>query len=223
MNAQFDADLYNTDYFDGYYIKDDKRDQMYKQEYARIMEYFPHGGRVFDIGCGVGGFLNCFDDRWEKNGIEPSDYAADKAAKKGIIIWRSLRVIENETADVVIFRGTLQHIAFPFELIGQAARILRRGGLLVFLATPDADGIVYKIWGRLPALDAPRNWMVIGTRALSNIMIRLGFRVKVLHPYLGTPYAQPIKDFARFAISLFFGWRKFAFPHNMFEMYCVKE
>ena len=222
-HPQFDAHKYGADYFDGYYLNDPKRDAMYKAEYRRIMDHFPHGGRVMDIGCGVGNFLALFDDRWEKHGIEPSEYAAEKAQRKGIKVWGGLTPIETETFDLVILRGTLQHIAFPFQMLGQAGRIVRKGGMIIFLATPNADSLVYQIWGNLPALDAPRNWMVIGVRALSNIMQRLGFRTHVIFPYLGTPYAQPLPDLGRFILSLFFGYRKFAFPRNMFEMYCTKE
>ncbi len=219
-----DAHLYEQKYFDGYYLKDAKRERMYEQEYARIKAYYPQGGKILDIGCGIGGFLNTFDDRWEKHGIEPSEFAFPRAVKKGINMLHSLRVAEFEYYDVVIFRGTLQHIALPMDALVQARRVLKKGGLLVILATPDTDSLVYKIWGNLPALDAPRNWVVFGGKVLTNILKRLEFRdIKLLHPYLDTPYASPLKDFFKFTISLFFGWRKFAFPGNQMEIYAIKE
>lgn len=219
-----DAELYDRGYFDGYYLKDSKRDAMYLQERNRILKYFPQGGRVLDVGCGVGGFLNTLDDRWDKYGIEPSDFAQGKAALKGIQIFRSVNVVDMESMDVVIFRGTLQHINFPMEALVQATRVLKRGGLLVILATPDTDSLVYKIWRNLPALDAPRNWIVFGGKVLVNILSRLGFvEIKLLHPYLETPYARPLSDFFKFFVSLLFGWRRFAFPGNQMEIYAVKQ
>ena len=224
MNPIDDAELYDRGYFDGYYLKDPKRDAMYLQERDRILQYFPRGGRILDVGCGVGGFLNTFDDRWDKYGVEPSEFAQRKAALKGIEILRSINVFDMESMDVVVFRGTLQHINFPMEALVQATRVLKRGGLLVILATPDTDSLVYKIWGKLPALDAPRNWIVFGGKVLVNILSRLGFYSPILkHPYLDTPYASPLSDFFKFFVSLLFGWRKFAFPGNQMEIYAVKQ
>lgn len=218
-----DRQLYEADYFDGYYSNDKKREEMYRQEAQRIKERVPFGN-VLDIGCGVGGFLSTLDDRWKKYGYEPSEYAAAIAAGRGITMLRNIHAVDTEVFDVVIMRGTLQHMSKPIETIAHATRGLRKGGLLVILATPDTDSLVYKIWGKLPPLDAPRNWILFGGKFLANILRRFGYGdIEILHPYWGTPYANPVKDFTAFLISLFFGWRKFAFPGNMMEVYAVKK
>ena len=222
--AYDDAGLYEREYFDKYYTYGDKkRDEMYRQEYKRILERADFG-TVLDVGCGIGGLLATFDDRWVKLGYEPSEFAALRSADKGIRMYPNLNRVDTESCDVVIFRGTLQHISLPLRALNHANRILKSGGLLVVLATPDSDSLVYRIWGNLPALDAPRNWVVFGSRMLSNILIRLGFEdIEVLHPYRGTPYANPPRDFLMFFVSLFFGWRKFPFPGNQMEIYAVKK
>jgi SAM-dependent methyltransferase len=218
-----DSYLYEREYFEQYY-NDPKRAKMYLLEHKRILEYFPNGGTILDVGCGVGGFLSVFDDRWTKYGVEPSEFARDIAAKKNITILHSIDIVDFEQFDVVVFRGSLQHINFPMASLVHAARSLKPGGLLVILATPDIDSLVYKLWGRLPALDAPRNWILFGGKFLSNILQRLEFeQIKILHPYLNTPYANPISDFFKFFISIFFGWRPFAFPGNQMEIYAVKK
>ena len=219
-----DADLYDAKYFiQRDYGLDAKRQIMYRQEVARVWAHTKAAGSVLDVGCGIGEFITQFDDRWARYGYDPSEFAASKAAAKGVIMFRNLNSIDAESMDVVIFRGTLQHIDTPIEDLVQATRILRKGGWLVILATPDADSLVYKIWGNLPALDAPRNWIVFGTRVLKNIVQRLSYTdIEIIRPYLGSPYADPIRDFAKFTISLFLGWRKFAFWGNMFELYCRK-
>lgn len=218
-----DVGLYMREYFVEHYAHDEKREQMYLLEYARVNDRTPSGGAVLDIGCGTGGFLGNFGSHWQLYGFEPSHYAHAVAAGKGIEMILSLGEMPSESMDVVIFRGTLQHISEPMDTMAQATRILKQGGLLVILATPDTDGIVYRIWLNLPALEAERNWVLFGNRSLQNILRRLGYeQIEVLHPYLNTPYANPIMDLVRFAISLLFGFRKFAFPGNMMEMYARK-
>ena len=226
-----DRNLYDRRYFDEReYSLDKKRQVAYEQELVRLQEFYLRthpfiGGNALDIGCGVGSFLDVMDSRWKKYGYEPSEFAAEQASKKGVEMVRALNTVQAETMDLVVFRGTLQHIGEPMTALMHASRALRPGGVLAVLATPDADSLVYWLFGNLPALDAPRNWCVLGSRNLSNI---LGHRfcyksIITIHPYWQTPYANPVSDFTNFGLSLLFGWRKFAFPGNMFEMYAVKE
>lgn len=217
-----DRALYDRNYFNGYYVNDKLREAAYIQEEARVRVRSGFGN-ILDVGCGVGGFLQTFDDRWKKYGYEPSEFAAEKAAGHGIEMVRNLNTVPSESMDVIVLRGTLQHMNKPTETLFHVTRILRKGGLLAILATPDTDSLVYKIWGNLPPLDAPRNWILFGNKFLTNILTRLGYEsVEVIHPYWGTPYARPLRDFGAFFISLFFGWRKFAFPGNMMEVYARK-
>jgi SAM-dependent methyltransferase len=217
-----DKMLYGQEYFLSYYLHDPKRARMYELEYERIRERCA-GKMVLDIGCGVGAFLAIFDDRWKTHGYEPSEFARTLAAQKGIKMLDNLNEIESESMDLVIFRGTLQHINTPITDLAEATRILRKGGLLAILATPDTESAVYKIWHQLPPLDAPRNWVLFGNHFLQNILKRLGFeKIEVIHPYWNTPYANPLNDFSKFVASLLFGYRKIAFPGNMMEIYARK-
>ena len=219
-----DSYLYERNYFDEHYLNDPKREAMYKQEYKRICELRPDGGFVLDVGCGNGAFLEIFSDRWKKFGYEPSDFAREAAIKRGVTAIRGIHAMESCSMEVVIFRGTLQHIGTPMQTLLQAMRVLVPGGLLVILATPDTDSIVYKIWGDLPALEPARNWVLFGHKNFTNILRRLGLEViKINHPYWGTPYARPLADAIKFIWSLFFGFRKFAWPGNMMEIYAVKK
>jgi SAM-dependent methyltransferase len=223
MTGIDDRALYDANYFyRRAYGKDPKREKMYLQEQARIIQH-SNFGSVLDVGCGTGEFLDIMDDRFKKFGVEPSEWAAQKCSDRGIEMLRGLHVIGSCSMDVVVFRGTLQHINTPIESLAHASRILKSGGTLAILATPDADSLVYRIFGNLPALDAPRNWVVFGHRELENILKRLGFEhIEISHPYLSTPYARPVKDFLNFLASFFFGWRPFAFPGNQMEIYCRK-
>ena len=224
-----DAQLYDKEYFEAHYAHDPLREEMYGQEYERFMHmkpWFPGNfdGRVLDVGCGVGNFLARFQEHgWLCYGVEPSGYARRECMKKGIYVYADFSSFKDDTFDVVIFRGTLQHISCPIQTLDEATRVLKKGGELVILATPNSEGLVYKIWKTLPALDAPRNWVVFGETELRNILTRLGYHtIRSVHPYWGTPYAHPVIDFLKFLFSLLFGYRKFAFPKSMMELYALK-
>lgn len=218
-----DSFLYDKYYFlERHYSRDEQRKKMYAQERARLIAR-TKPGRILDIGCGLGDFLAGLDDRWEKFGYDPSQYAREFSAQRGIHMIDDLPLYVDGLMDVVVMRGVLQHMAFPMESLAHARRILRPGGLLAILATPDADGLVYQIWGQLAPLDPERNWIVFGHRCLANILKRMNFEAEFIYPYLGTPYARPIRDLWKFCLSLVAGWRPFAFWGNMFECYAVRK
>ena len=223
-----DAVLYDKYYFQEHYQRDPLRDKMYQQEFQRIMECRPPefpAGRILDVGCGVGNFLDLFYHRdWKCYGVEPSDYARAQCARKGFMTYRDFNAFTSESMDIVVFRGTLQHIAYPMDALAQATRVLRKGGMLVILATPNTDSLVYQIWKTLPALEPQRNWVLWGESGLVNVLKRLGFFIiRREHPYLGTPYAHPVRDTLKFITSLVLGYRKFAFWGSMMELYALKE
>jgi SAM-dependent methyltransferase len=178
---------------------------------------------ILDVGCGTGDFLAGMGCQWRKFGTDISEHARIEAGKRGVEAWEHIGEYYPFTFDVIVFRGTIQHLPDPFEQIGMAAKLLKPSGLLVFLATPDADSLCYKLFGDLPALDPPRNYWIPSVRTLTNVIQNNGLNVvRVLHPY-GQPYAKPLQDAARFVGRLVGIKRKFAFPGNMFELYAEKE
>ncbi len=123
-------------------------------------------------------------------------------------------------ADLVVLRGSLQHLNRPIETLTAAASWLRTGGWLVALATPNAGGPVYRLFQDLPTLDPPRNWVVFSDRVLAQILTNLGFAdVSFHYPYRESPYAHPVRDHLRFVLRLLGIKRPFAFWRNMMECY----
>jgi len=218
-----DAWLYDKGYFDRRGRDDWRREIAYQQEMERVTARVP-GGKVLDVGCGVGSFLAKFGPEFQKFGIDPSRYASEQAQSKGIQMLSDIEDVSHGFFDLIIFRGTLQHISEPIHALACASRILRSDGTLAILATPDTDSLVYKIFGDLPPLDLARNWVLFGHRMLGNILRKLNYYdIEISFPYWKTPYAQPFVDFSRFAISLLFGYRPFSFPGNMMEIFACHQ
>lgn len=197
-----------------------RRRVAYRLEYQRVIQRV-NSGNLLDVGCGTGEFTDLFPtERWTRYGIEPDEYARKEASKRNVRLVTGWHDLTSEAFDLVIYRGTLQHIDEPFHSLRQAVRVLKPNGVLAILAQPDAWSLVYRIWHTLPALDPPRNWWVPNRWELQNILVNLGFYdLEFYWPYRGSPYARPVRDVARFILRLFGVRKPFAWPGNMLEVY----
>jgi hypothetical protein len=160
------------------------------------------------------------DERWSKYGLELSEHARALSEQKGI----QFELPPGEAwCDLVLLRGSLQHLDRPVQMLFDAHRWLRPGGWIVALATPNAGGVVYRLFQDLPALDPPRNFVVFSDNVLRQCLINVGFHdVRFHYPYLGTPYAAPGRDVGRFALRLLGIRRPFAFWRNSMECYAQR-
>ena len=192
---------------------------MRRQEFARLSQRvdIAVGGTVLDVGCGLGEFLDLFPDTWRKLGIEVSQHAIEACRAKGI----GFELPEGDGwCDLVVLRGSLQHLDRPIETLARCHDRLSPGGWLVALATPNAGGPVYRLFQDLPPLVPSLNFVVFSDRVLEQCLVNLGFRdVDFEYPYLGTPYASPVRDHLRFLLRLVGIRRPFAFWRNMMECY----
>lgn len=208
---------YGAGYFEARQRDEDLRATMRAQEVARLRHRTGlDGGTVVDVGCGLGELLDHFPpDRWRRFGTEAAVSARAACEAKGIAF--DLPEVEG-WCDLVLMRGVLQHLDRPVRALADARSWLRPGGWLVLLQTPNAGGPVYRLFQELPALDPPRNFVVFSDRELRQCLVNLGFRtVEIAYPYLGTPYAHPVRDHLRFALRLVGVRRPFAFWRSMME------
>lgn len=111
-------------------------------------------GALLDVGCGDGEFLVlCRRDGWDCSGIELSEQAATRAARKGVTILPSHVLERGELAghfDVVTLINVLETVADPVNMLGQVTTLLAPGGLVMVRAT---NGLFH-----LP-MRAPARWI----------------------------------------------------------------
>ena len=219
--------FFDHEYFSAY-GNDYKRQEMYRTE-KNIIEKYKNSGRILDIGCGIGAFLEEFSSKnWDKYGVDISIHAIEIARKKGIKIkdFDSSYEYPDEYFDVIILRGSLQHLPNPFEILTKCFNLLKYDGYLAILATPNSNSPYYIRFKTLPTLTPSINWLVPSDVMLKDILKRIGFNVtKINYPYLSTPYARPINDFYLFvACSLgLIKRKKFAFWRSVMDIYAIKR
>jgi SAM-dependent methyltransferase len=181
-------------------------------------------GSVLDVGCSTGEFLQHVEWSGKKYGIEVNAAASEMAEKSGISMLGTIDELQVKV-DTIIFRGVIQHVPDPFEYLHSSYEALAPGGRLIFLATPNSESLVYRLFGNLPALDRQNNYWIPGRRELELYCAREGFLLADSRfPYRNSGYSK-WSDSLSFAKALVTpkGDLDFAFPRNMMDLVFFKS
>jgi SAM-dependent methyltransferase len=215
---------YDESYF-SVYRGDSKRQQMYRAERDRIEVLMP-SGRILDVGCGLGGFLQEFDPaKWDRYGTDVADLAIKEARLCGVKVKDFSEAYDypEEFFNVIVFRGSLQLIPTPFSVIETCIKLLAPGGFMIFLSTPNSNSPYYWRFKTLPFLTPHANFLIPSDIMMKNALQNFGLEiVDIRYPYLGGPYARPLRDHALFLLSFFGVKRKFPFWRSAMEIYASK-
>ncbi|MBR5082343.1 MAG: class I SAM-dependent methyltransferase [Bacteroidales bacterium] len=118
-------------------------------------------GRVLDIGCGVGDFLQQMEKQgWETVGIEPSEEAkhiAEKRVNSKVFNPDDIQQLEAGSFDLITMWHVLEHVDDLKEEIHQLERLLKHKGRLV-LALPNFKSYDAQYYNtQWAAYDVPRH------------------------------------------------------------------
>ncbi|PYQ14428.1 MAG: hypothetical protein DMF80_12515 [Acidobacteria bacterium] len=105
-------------------------------------------GRILDVGCGAGQFLEVARARgWRAEGTEVSPSAIPFLEARGVAVHRGeLPELPLEGFDAVTLFEVLEHVRRPQSHLRAAARLLRPGGA-IYLTTPNFDGLSRRLLG----------------------------------------------------------------------------
>lgn len=160
---------------DAYEAEEEGQRATARAELERIERHVRHG-RLVDLGCWVG-FLPAEANArgWDAVGVEPSQWAAERARSRGVEIVEEAALAPGSFAAVTL-GDVIEHIPDPGATLDRVARLLAPGGV-VWMATPDAGS-------RLARMLGPRWWSVIPThvhlftrRSMRTLLERHGFEL----------------------------------------------
>jgi len=140
-------------------------------------------GKLLDVGCGNGCFLNLMKKLgWEVTGIEPDAQAA-KMARDCFSIPVKVDFLEKPSIpsncfDVVTMKHVIEHVIDPLVILGECVRVLKDGGNLV-VTSPNIESMGSLYFNRnWLHLDPPRHLHIFTVQTLRRCIESVGLRIK---------------------------------------------
>jgi SAM-dependent methyltransferase len=193
------AQYYTQDYFsgghaDGYanYLGSER---VLRREFARTVRFIRNycdGGRLLELGCAYGFFLQEARGYFDAAGIELAEDAAAHCRRSGLRVLTGAADDAHMNAfgsmDVIVMLDVIEHMPAPHETLALCARHLRPGGIVV-LTTGDFDSALARRSGagwRL--MTPPQHLWFFSAASIERLAARLGMHLEALdHPWKIVP------------------------------------
>ncbi|MCM8805035.1 MAG: class I SAM-dependent methyltransferase [Candidatus Omnitrophica bacterium] len=140
--------IYNKRYFESWYLKIyEQRKNYFKIFFNNIKNYIPKTGKLLDIGCGIGIFLDLMKEKnYDVYGIDISEFAINFCKKRGFTVYKSFNELNfsEKTFDLITLLDVIAHLKNPIDYLQKCKKLLKRNGILV-IKTPLHSDYIFKI------------------------------------------------------------------------------
>lgn len=142
-------------------------------------------GRLLDVGCGNGSFLDQMRQLgWKVAGVEPDGEAVSVARERyGLDLFQGSLEEANfpdEYFDAITVNHVIEHVPDPIVLLKECRRVLKPKGNLV-LITPNINGLGYHVFGEYwRGLEVPRHQYLFSPQTLQACTELAGLDVQEL-------------------------------------------
>jgi SAM-dependent methyltransferase len=155
----FDAHTYySEDYFSGVrrdgYADYRGSEPVLRREFVRTVDYirgFCRGGRLLEIGCAYGFFLEEARRFYDVGGIEIADAAVTFCRARGLSVIAGMAeevtLAQFGMLDVIVLLDVIEHLPDPHSTLELCKRHLNPGGVIV-ITTGDFSSLYARIAGR---------------------------------------------------------------------------
>jgi SAM-dependent methyltransferase len=151
-------------------------------EILDLLEPYKGDGRLLDVGCSIGLFLDLARERgWTGVGIEFAPralaYARQQYGLEVLDVPLDEAGFADESFDAVGLLSVLEHTNEPRRMLGDVARVLRPGGA-VYVVVPNVESLACRVLhGGARTFDGRNHLVYFSPSTLSDLLDRCGFDV----------------------------------------------
>lgn len=154
LDGEHSKNLYSRDYFtteqaDYFFNNPKEKEGLFRKRLETVRSYVSQKGRLLDIGCAIGTFLNIArSSGWEVQGSEISEFAATYAREEYKLEvmcgeFDKMRFAGKGKFDVITMWDVVDHAEDPVAFLEDAASLLKPGGYMFVLTTME-DSFIYE-------------------------------------------------------------------------------
>jgi 2-polyprenyl-3-methyl-5-hydroxy-6-metoxy-1,4-benzoquinol methylase len=198
--GEFDPGTYYTaDYFSGRHADGyaDYRgaEPVLRREFANTVDFIRKhrpGGRLLDVGCAYGFFLQEAGRFFEVAGIEIAEDAAAYCREQGLRVSTGIadeaNLAQLGMMDVIVLLDVVEHLPTPRETLSLCARYLAPGGVIV-ITTGDFASHYARLFGpRWRLMTPPQHLWYFTGESIRRISHSLGLSMETYdHPWKIVP------------------------------------
>jgi 2-polyprenyl-3-methyl-5-hydroxy-6-metoxy-1,4-benzoquinol methylase len=203
------AGIYDESYFqggqaDGYADYQGSRAELsleFRQVVRLLQAGGPGGGRLLEIGCAYGFFLDEAAGGFDVYGVELAEHARQSCRARGLRVAARLDdagVLAGAPYDAVVMLDVIEHLPDPAGTLLAVAGMLRPGGRLV-LTTGDFGALTARALGaRWRLMTPPQHLWFFTVAALGHCLRSAGFElVSTTHPAKRVPLSLLVYQLGR--------------------------
>jgi 2-polyprenyl-3-methyl-5-hydroxy-6-metoxy-1,4-benzoquinol methylase len=184
--------------------------ELDREKFSKILdelEPYRGGGRLLDVGCSIGLFLQLAEERgWKGVGTELGKralaYARDHYEVEVVERLLADAGFDRASFDVVTLNSVLEHTHEPRQMLRQVGHLLEPGGAL-YVIVPNVESLACRVLHERAATFDGRNHLIyFSPRTLREALEREGFQVVDTHTRISsltpmlewTSYQEPYSD-----------------------------
>lgn len=201
LPPSFDIEsIYTQEYFQGGhrdgYANYARSGEELRYEFRRSLDTlarFVPGGRLVELGCAYGFFLDEARKQFDVSGVEISEHARTICQERGFVVSSELTrefLAQRGPFDAAVMLDVLEHMQDPAQALDLLHQAMRPGAHLM-VSTGNHDALLSRVMGkRWRLMTPPQHLWFFSPRTIRALLARHGFRIKILdHPWKMVPLA----------------------------------